>query len=988
MGFLRFLLLCILASGFAVIPAQEPPVNLARSAQAVASESFSAAFTPDKAIDGDPNTRWSGISGHNEGVWYQLRWAAPVTISQILVRQYQRYAEEWDLQTWDESGEKWVTRKHFGKKGERLPLVVLAQIEPTVTSGIRIAEITHGPSFTEVEVYADARAFPPVMNVASDLRGHFIGMVTDSIGAQPAADVNVTFAGSKGNVPWKFEAKTDAHGLFTIPMCADQKGPIEVATSNGIKQQLDPVDYQYGLTPTNFGSKGESLDGKWKFMPNPPADFWKAGFDDSKWREIPVPAHWEMQGFKSPEGVGGYRRTFPVAAGSGRMKLRFDGVYSGAEVWVNGTHLATHEGGFTPFEMDVTDVVRPGQNVVAVRVKEHTNTSENLDKMSQYADFALAGIIRKVTLFRVPEAHISHLETATHFDAKTGAAEFTMTPFLADETAKPSPGDAKCELKATLRSAKGEAVSTTGSFEPLGPVASVASYSAPTKLTVPHPMAWTAETPNLYTLELEVKRGDATIQRLVQRVGLRETSIVGTELRINNVPVKIRGTAHHDQDPLMGRAVTVERSRQDLEMMKDANLNSLRTSHYPPIPELIDIADELGLYVEDEADFCWVGVSDDLRNTPHILQLTAELIERDRNHPSVFEWSICNESEYGFGFERSHEWVRKTDPSRPTSAATTADLEIATLHNPIAISRIHANEHLDKPLLFDESFCIYQGIFGDVAEMWVDPGMRDYYAEPLPAVYRAFMDSKVTQGSQIWAWSDDIFAVPGRGLEYGRGTTQSHFLENEYKLPGRGLVGDAPWGVVDGWRREKPEFWTVKKLHSPVKIAEAPVPLPSGGTIEVPVENQYDFLNLSHLIVTAKVGAVVAPVQVDVPAHHTGVVHVTPAGPLHNGETLELTFESGPGKLVDAYRLTLGRVETTPEPAPSTSKLAVNESSELGGNMVVISGHGFDLLFDKDGGFLKSAIVDDSPLSWNSPPSTSCQPMLQPNPYRFAPHGR
>src|ERR1035441_6503681 len=106
------------------------------------------------------------------------------------------------------------------------------------------------------------------------------------------------------------------------------------------------------------------------------------------------------------------------------------------------------------------------------------------------------------------------------------------------------------------------------------------------------------------------------------------------------------------------------------------------------------------------------------------------------------------------------------------------------------------------------------------------------------------------------SWSDDIFCVPNRGLEYGRGTPRSHFIENQYRLPGRGLVGDAPWGVVDGWRRRKPEFWITKKLHSPVKLKEGPIRLPAAGeTIRLPVENQYDFTDLSELRVEWGIGS-------------------------------------------------------------------------------------------------------------------------------------
>ena len=122
-------------------------------------------------------------------------------------------------------------------------------------------------------------------------------------------------------------------------------------------------------------------------------------------------------------------------------------------------------------------------------------------------------------------------------------------------------------------------------------------------------------------------------------------------------------------------------------------------------------------------------------------------------------------------------------------------------------------------------------------------------------VYRKFAESKVVQGSQIWAWSDDMFCVPNMGRENGRGWIPEHFSEEMYNMPGRGLCGDAPWGVVDSWRRRKPEFWIIKKLHSPVKLKDAPLPVPEAGEpIRVPVQNLYDFTDLSELKIDWQLG--------------------------------------------------------------------------------------------------------------------------------------
>ena len=211
-------------------------------------------------------------------------------------------------------------------------------------------------------------------------------------------------------------------------------------------------------------------------------------------------------------------------------------------------------------------------------------------------------------------------------------------------------------------------------------------------------------------------------------------------------------------------------------------------------------------------------------------------------------------------------------------------------------------------MLFDESHCIFQGIFNDVAELWVDPGIRDYYVEPYPAIHDCFMKSKVTQGSFIWCWGDDLFCVPGRGFEYGRQGAKCHFVENSYRLPGRGIVGDAPWGVVDGWRRKKPEFWITKKLHSPVKIKETALALPAAGEpINVPVENQYDFSNLSELKIHWTLGDQKRRnpsrrARRDPPARWRS----SPAGPSKTAKSWHWSSATASGQLVDTYRVPLG----------------------------------------------------------------------------------
>ena len=953
-------------------PSAAPAANLALSAKASAFESYEG-MTPELAADGLDETRWSGVPGHNAGGWFELDWDRPVRIAEVIVVQHGRYVNEMDFQVWDDGGRDWTTIRHLGRPDAKLPRVVTSSLEPRTVRKIRFAAITGGPSFIEVKVY-ERPIMPvpgkPFIALASDTDGKFIGMVCDEKGENPFSGAAVVLTGRAKGGEWRETAKSGVHGVFYAPMPAGLSGTVAVSArvpaSGGplsVSASFEADGFQYGLTPENLLRPVTKLDGRWRFAPDPPADFWKADFDDRGWADIAVPAHFEMEGFHAADGVGGYRLHFRPPEGAGRLKLRFEGVYSGAEVWLNGRRLAAHEGGALPFEMDLTDAARPGENTLAVRAVQSTPVSLHMDKMSEYADFPLAGIIRSVRIYRVPEVHVGAAKIWTEFDASYRDAAIKGRISVLNESDRPA-ADVRIGISLIGRDGRtvtfgvARAAATTAKTAAVGPWSRTEfDFSLP----VSHPEKWDAEHPRLYMLAFDLQAAGRSVEPSARRIGFRHTDVRDGRLLINGQAVKIRGTCHHDSHPLMGRAVTAALTRLDLELMKEANLNALRTSHYPPIPELLDFADELGVYVEDEGSFCWADASDDLRLAPRLMQLNAELLARDRNHPSVFLWSVCNESDFGEGFERSREWMKAADPSRPDAGSyDRGSLDVLARHNPITIAEMAVMAKEKRPILWDESWCIYQGIFGDVAEMWVDPGVRDYYAEPLPAIYERMMRTPNIAGTQIWAWSDDIFAVPGRGLEYGRGSTASHFIENAYRLPGRGLVGDAPWGVVDGWRRKKPEFWITKKLHSPVKIKEEPVSLPTpGGAIRVAVENQYDFTDLSELSITWRIGAEGGPLSASVPAHASGSLEIRPWKPITSGDTLELEFKDAAGRLVDAYRLALGtRMAGAPAlRSPAASPLKILHENYLAGPGIRVVGGGFELAFDQSSGNLRRGVA-------------------------------
>lgn len=495
----------IAGSGMSLLFAADVPKNLAPTARASAFE-VQSGLPAELANDGKMETRWSGIPGHNTGGWYELNWDRPVRVGQIVVHQYDRFVIELDVQVWDADAGAWVTLQHFGQPEGRLPKVIVCRFKSRPTTRLRLANITNGPSFNEVQVFEESFAIAPEISLASDAKGNFIGMISDAWGNEPVPGAQVKLSGLANSGAWQASTQSDEHGLFFVPMPLGTTGQVTVlaqVSQSGATaehtQRFDAAGFQYGLTPLPLQSQKTGLAGRWRFATDPPASFWEPGFDDSRWAEIKVPAHFEMEGFRSVDGIGGYRRHFTAPRGDGRLKLRFDGVYSGAEVWVNGHRLAYHEGGALPFEVDVTAAVYEGDNLLAVRVTEHTPVSDLLDKMSEYADFGLGGIFRDVYLFRVPLAHVGALQYATHFDPAFRDATVKGRAAIVNESSQPL---ASGSLTLRLNGPDGKRILTD--LKPL-PIQAEPWKRTEVDFSLPvsAPQKWDAEHPNLYTLTVE-----------------------------------------------------------------------------------------------------------------------------------------------------------------------------------------------------------------------------------------------------------------------------------------------------------------------------------------------------------------------------------------------------------------------------------------------------------------------------------------------------
>ena len=214
----------------------------------------------------------------------------------------------------------------------------------------------------------------------------------------------------------------------------------------------------------------------------------------------------------------------------------------------------------------------------------------------------------------------------------------------------------------------------------------------------------------------------------------------------------------------------------------------------------------------------------DLRLAPLAIGITSAMIERDRNHPSVSIWSNCNESQFGSVLQMAHAFTRRSDSTRPCSAGQSAWLQVATVHNPTSLWRLRDTAAWPVPVLYDEGLAIFQGDGPQFYNLDLDPGLRDYWVVPHVETLRQLLGIEHQLGTMIFAWSDDLFLIPGRGRnEYGRlNWSRPHFADRVYHMPGRGIVGEPPWGIVDGWRRPRPEWWLTKNSSRPSRSRSGP----------------------------------------------------------------------------------------------------------------------------------------------------------------------
>ena len=597
------------------------------------------------------------------------------------------------------------------------------------------------------------------------------------------------------------------------------------------------------------------LSGAWQFryLPSPaqvPKGFEQPSYAAEGWDTLPVPSNWEMHGYGTPNytnvnypipvdppfvpqenPVGLYRRamTIPAAWDGRQVFLNFDGVDSAFYVWVNGWLVGYSQGAHLPSEFNITAYVQPGENLVAVQVF----TLSDGTYLEDQDMWRLHGIFRDVTLFATPGVHMRDVRLRTPLDAQYHDATLEIAVALKNYTVVARAGYA---VAARLLDPDGHTVFT----QPVAEQVTLAE-GAETRVDVAVPVAaprkWTAEDPQLYTLLLSLLGPDGGVQEVERfAVGFRQVEMKNQRVLVNGVPITIKGVNRHDSHPDLGHAVPMAGMIRDITLMKQHNVNAVRTSHYPNDPRWYDLCDRYGLYVIDEADLECHGMnplsrlSRDPEWLPAYLDRAERMVERDKNHPSVIIWSLGNESGFGENHIAMSAWMHANDPTRlvhyegagwgVAEGLDDSCVDICSTMYPTVERLAEEGRRGDDPRPF--FMCEYAHAMGN------GPGNLREYWDTIAAHDRLL-------GGCVWEWVDHSIRQHTAGgaewFAYG-GDFNDHPNDGNFCIDGLNFPDRIPHsGLIE-----------LKKVLEPVTVAAVDL---RAGTVRL--TNHYAFRTLSHL---------------------------------------------------------------------------------------------------------------------------------------------
>ncbi len=735
----------------------------------------------------------------------------------------------------------------------------------------------------------------------SDPNGQPVGL--SSVGPLSANGINVTTDGT--NIYYNGVITANDYFFYSITD----------ATSSAVGEVYLSVIDPTAAIPADANDT-ISLDGAWRFYfertnynfgtpPNvslPPATqpFQQMNYAEGVgWTNLSVPGGWEMAGFSpctyySPDDTCGlYRHWFqiPQSWQGRRVYFYFDGIWDGAQIWLNGQPVPVnepswginnyHESGWTGFQVDLTGVANFGTtNLLAVRVIKNT-PSNDLDT-GDY--FVLGGICRPVTLYSVPQTNIADVQVYTHLT--NGSATVSVT-------ADVNNGDATTPVSMILNGVETDTMATNG--------------QAVFAQTISQPKLWSSEFPNLYTLTLQLKNTNGIVTETVtNRIGLREITITNGILYLNGAPIKFAGICDHDSSATNGSAVDSAFWHNEIKLMKAANINAIRTTHYTFDSAFYDACDELGMFVADELPYCWCSPETPAANfTPAFVQRAQEAIRRDRNHPSVVIWAIGNENSAGNNLQVVANLVKSLDPSRPrlvsTFNASQYNVELSDAHYPsIATMQSDAANAAatGHPFIFLENPNTWDERLAPDAGMWEDWGIN------MQRVWNVCIASNTIPGTFPFEWSDRAVQDPNSNASY-----TSNGVQDLYSFPATGIHLLKMKGMVDGFRNERPNVYELQMIYSPVQISNSLAI--ATGQVSFPIQNRYAFTDLSYLTTMWQLqrnGQTIAAGTTNFilpPLSSTNLQLSVPQNALAYADTLRFDFIHPNGNDVYAYQFAL-----------------------------------------------------------------------------------
>jgi beta-galactosidase len=721
-----------------------------------------------------------------------------------------------------------------------------------------------------------------------------------------------------------------AHYQFQVQGSLDKKNwttLADLAATPGVSDgpvTITPGDFRYVriyVTGSDTGSwasiredqihytDSTGADTVWQAPPPVPPDnsvealnkFASPKFDDSAWDKIKVPSNWEMLGYSLPtygsvdNTVGQYRRVVTVPASWAGRKIywRFDGALDGAEIFVNGQKAGYHESGYTEFDVDLTGLVVPGKpNLFAVRVSKTTPSDD-----CETGDFqCMGGIYRETSLIAVPQTHVSDITVRTPLSTDYKDATLVATVKVQ------APSGKTVKIAGKLMKSDG----SLGEATVFGTAVADADGEATVDLSAPvkSPVLWNAEKPKLYYLVMQLSQDGKVVESVEQRFGFKQIDIKNNVVLWNGVPIKCEGSCRHDFFADKGFALSEANWEKDITLMKAANINAIRTSHYNHAERFLELCEEKGMYILDEVPYCWIGDSvKDPTYAPYLIQRATETLARDKNKPCVIAWSIGNENPMGPNSQQVMDLVKQTDPTRPAFVSCTSpsdvkgqDWEDDHYPGPDSLDGMKKNTNMTYNLS-ENPHIFYQKETQDY-----DPGASDLWSEALSNVWQKVWAAPNILGSFIWEWQNQGIA----DLNDNKTNDFSYGLDR--------LRQENNKGIVDAYRNPKPEWWEVKQVYAQVVVGTRTV-TPGNGQVSVPLTNHFSFTDLSEVTTkwTAYNGATIL---------QSGVLHIA-CPPLQSVQAmfpapagiteLRLEFDHADGTEIVADNLT---VDGTPEATP------------------------------------------------------------------------